>query len=155
MAHHDRFTGEIEGDFVLFLIGARLNDFRATLAMMRVGAQMSKMQVALAKHPEIGCLGMNNWFGRTTMSVQYWRDFESLERFARSSDQPHLEPWREFNRLVRKSGRIGIYHETYLVPAGSHESIYVNLPLRGLGAAGQRAGLDEESRAAGRLGEFA
>jgi hypothetical protein len=31
---------------------------------------------------------------------------------------------------------VGIWHETYLVEPGRHESIYNNMPLFGLGAAG-------------------
>jgi hypothetical protein len=37
---------------------------------------------------------------------------------------------------VKASGDIGIWHETYLVPAGRHEAIYGNMPRIGLAAAG-------------------
>ena len=40
---------------------------------------------------------------------QYWRDFDSLERWARSA--PHRDWWRSF---VRDSGGTGFWHETYL-----------------------------------------
>ena len=87
-------------------------------------------------HPELGCLGFQQWFGRTTIVVQYWRDFDSLDRFARDKDQPHLEPWRQFNRAVRDSGEVGIWHETFLVGAGVYEAVYGNMPVFGLAAAG-------------------
>jgi len=57
----------------------------------RIRARVLKV---LSQHPELGCLGFQQWFGRTTIMVQYWRDFESLDRFARDTDLPHLEPHR-------------------------------------------------------------
>jgi hypothetical protein len=60
--------------------------------------------------------------------VQYWRSYEHLERFARDETLPHLEPWRRFNRMVAKTGDIGIYHETFLVKADQYEAIYVDMP---------------------------
>ncbi|MGF1616535.1 MAG: monooxygenase family protein [Acidimicrobiia bacterium] len=35
-----------------------------------------------------------------------------------------LAHWREFNRLIRDSGELGIWHERYLVPAGGFEAMY-------------------------------
>ena len=67
--------------------------------------------------------------------IQYWRSFEDLERFARNTDDPHLEPWRRFNRLVGKSGDVGIWHETYKVRTADIETIYVNMPAHGLASA--------------------
>ena len=61
---------------------------------------MPKMLRCCARHPELGCLGFQQWFGRTTILVQYWRDFDSLDRFSRDKDLPHLEPWRRSNRAV-------------------------------------------------------
>ena len=67
--------------------------------------------------------------------VQYWRSFEDLERFARNTDDPHLEPWRRFNQKIGNTGDVGIWHETYRVKTSDIESIYGNMPLQGLGAA--------------------
>lgn len=151
MINTGRHTAQIDGDFVVFLIGARLNRLRAANRMRRVGAQMAAMQRTLAQHPELGCLHTQNWFGRTTVAVQYWRDFDSLERFARDKDLPHLEPWREFNRLVRDSSDIGIWHETFQVRARSYEAMYVDMPTFGLAAAGHLDPVDRASTAARRL----
>jgi hypothetical protein len=94
------------------------------------------MVKVLSRHPELGCLGFQQWFGRTTILVQYWRDFDSLDRFARDKELPHLEPWRRFNRAVRDSGEVGIWHETFRVRAGEYEAVYGNMPVFGLAAAG-------------------
>ena len=52
----------------------------------------------------------------------------------------------------RDRGDIGIWHETYLVPAGSYESIYSNMPRFGLAVAGDQLKLGLESTAAIRTG---
>ena len=44
---------------------------------------------------------------------QYWRDFDALERWARSD--PHRTWWRDF---VRDSGGTGFWHETYCARGG-------------------------------------
>jgi Domain of unknown function (DUF4188) len=59
---------------------------------------------------------------------QYWRDFESLERWARS--EPHRQWWQRF---VRDSGGTGFWHETYFMRGGM-EAIYDDVP-RPLGLA--------------------
>ncbi|KAA0024368.1 DUF4188 domain-containing protein [Antrihabitans cavernicola] len=114
----------------------RLNNPMKVRQWWPVAVAMPKMLRVLDQHPEIGCLGYQQWFGRTTLLVQYWRDFDSLNRFARDKDLPHLEPWRKFNRAVRDSGEVGIWHETYKVRANEYEAIYGNMPVFGLAAAG-------------------
>jgi hypothetical protein len=49
---------------------------------------------------------------------QYWRDFESLERWARSL--PHREWWQKF---LRDSGGTGFWHEAYFMRGGM-EAVY-------------------------------
>lgn len=49
---------------------------------------------------------------------QYWRDFDSLERWARS--KPHQLWWQQF---VKDSGGTGFWHETYFVRGGI-EAVY-------------------------------
>ena len=114
-----RYTADIDGDFVVFLIGMRLNHPLRIRKWWPVATAMPRMLKVLSQHPELGCLGFQQWFGRTTLMVQYWRDFDSLDRFARDRDLPHLEPWRRFNRAVRASGDVGIWHETFKVRAAS------------------------------------
>jgi hypothetical protein len=67
--------------------------------------------------------------------VQYWRSIEDLTHFARTPSDPHLQAWQKFNRAIGADGNVGIWHETYEIPAGNHESIYVNMPVFGLAAA--------------------
>jgi hypothetical protein len=130
-----RWTAEIEGDFVVFLIGARINSpWQAFKAIRDLGGSaMRKMLQYLTEHPEKGLLGYETM---GLVNVQYWRSFEQLEAFAKDKDDPHLEIWRTYWRRVGKNTRAGIWHETFLVRDGEYEAIYGNMPARGLGKAG-------------------
>ena len=69
------------------------------------------------------------------MLVQYWRSFEQLARYARNRDATHWPAWVAFNKRIGSNGDVGIWHETYLVRAGSYECVYNNMPPIGLGEA--------------------
>jgi hypothetical protein len=128
-----RWTAKLDGDFVVFIIGARLNSkLQALSALIDLGGRrsMNHMLKCLTEHPEKGLLGYEN-MGFTV--IQYWRSFEHLEAFAKNTDDPHLDVWRSYWRRVGKSTRAGIWHETYLVRAGEYEAIYGNMPPHGLG----------------------
>lgn len=133
--HPGRHTADVSDDFVVFLIGMRVNRPWKIHKWLPVAMAMPRMLRTLDGHPELGCLGYQQWFGRTTALISYWRDFASLDRFARDRHLPHLEPWRRFNRAVRDSGDVGIWHETFIVRAGEYEAIYGNMPVFGLAAA--------------------
>ena len=113
-----RWTAEIDGDFVVFIIGARLNSkLEALKALTDLGGRrgMNHMLKYLTQHPEKGLLGYET-AGLTI--IQYWRSFEHLEAFAKDTNDPHLEVWRNYWRRVGKTTRTGIWHETYLVRDG-------------------------------------
>ena len=130
-----RWTAEIEGDFVVFIIGARLNTKRKVFkAFGDLGGRrgMNHMLKYLTENPEKGLLGYQTL---GFANVQYWRSFEQLEAFAKDKDDPHLQPWRDFWKRVGSDPRTGIWHETFLVRDGEYEAIYGNMPPRGLGKA--------------------
>src|ERR1039457_3298477 len=146
-----RMVAEIDGDFVVFLIGARFNSkFRLLRSIMDLGGRrgMKHMLDYLVAHPDKGLLGYQMGL---PVIVQYWRSFEHLEAFAKDSSDPHLAVWCRYWRRVGKSGRTGIWHETYLVRAGEYEAIYGNMPPFGLGKAGRLVPLSESSSARERL----
>ena len=120
---------------VVFIIGMRINELRRLRAWVPVYAAMPKMLAELAHHPELGLLGVKTYVsGRTIVTIQYWRDTASLERYATGKSHAHLPAWRDFNRRIRGNGTVGIFHETYVI--GRHESVYVNMPdAFGLGGA--------------------
>lgn len=146
-----RMAAEIDGDFVVFLIGARFNnklEFGRSLIDLGGRRGMKHMLDYLVAHPEKGLLAYEMVIPTI---VQYWRSFEHLEAFARDKDDPHLEAWRQYWRRVGRTGRTGIWHETFLVNAGEYEAIYGNMPPHGLGKAGRLVPLSESSRARARL----
>jgi hypothetical protein len=143
-------AAEIDGDFVVFLIGARLSKRHVVQSLMDLGGRrgMRHMLDYLVAHPEKGLLAYE--MGLPTI-VQYWRSFEQLEAFAKDKDDPHLEIWRQYWRRVGRSTRTGIWHETYLVKAGQYEAVYGNMPPHGLGKAGRLVPLSEASSARSRI----
>ena len=129
----ERMTAQIDGDFVVFLIGLRVNKPWKIHKWWPAAMAMPRMIKELEANPELGLLGH---ISGPKMSVQYWRSFEHLESYAQSKDSAHLPAWRAFNQSVgRSQGDVGIWHETFLVRAGEYESIYSGMPPYGLGAA--------------------
>lgn len=149
-----RWTAAYQGDLVVFLIGMRVNKLRALRRWLPVLRSMSPMLRELMKDPEAGLLGFRTlptWRGVTM--VQYWESTEKLQAFANDPGRTHRPAWLRFFKLAYSGGSAGIWHETFVVPAGSHETIYVNMPPLGLG---KLAGVDKvgsaKDTAAQRLG---
>ena len=152
--HNGRHTARLDGDFVVFLIGMRINRLLALRRWVPVARAMGPMVEHLMQHRELGLLHAETFVQwRGVGLVQYWRSFEQLERFARDPALLHVPAWRAFNQAVGGDGSVGIWHETYRVRAGEYECIYGNMPRRGLALAGEHlpvAGARETAR--GRLG---
>jgi hypothetical protein len=65
-----------------------------------------------------------------------------------------LPAWRDFNRRIASNGDVGIWHETFLVKDGAHESLYNNMPRWGLAHAGTAVPAEGSRKSAkGRLGQ--
>ncbi|WP_455211596.1 DUF4188 domain-containing protein [Kaarinaea lacus] len=132
-----RMTADVEGEFVVFLIGMRINKIWKVHKWLPVSVAMTKMIGELYTNPEIGFVSHESWFGRTTLMIQYWRSFEQLKDYATNTNTQHLPAWREFNEKIGSNGDVGIWHETYLAKNGSYECIYHNMPKFGLAKVGQ------------------
>ena len=129
-----RMTAEIEGDFVVFLIGMRINKPWKPHKWLPVLLAMPPMLKELAARKESGFLGCIQSMG---VIVQYWRSFDHLEAYARSQDHRHWPAWVAFNKQMGKSrGDVGIWHETYRIRAGEYETVYSGMPPYGLGTVG-------------------
>jgi hypothetical protein len=148
-----RWTADLDDDVVVFLIGMHVNRWRDVRAWWPVTRAMPRMLRELAEHPELGLLHASpGWFLGGPSVVQYWRSFEHLEAYARAPESAHLPAWREFNRALRASTAVGVFHETYRIARGSWEAVYVEMPEVGLGAATGVRAVGSTSTAAGRLG---
>jgi Monooxygenase af470-like len=147
----ERMCAQIDGDFVVFIIGMRINKPWKIHKWWPVFSAMPRMLKELAKQPDSGFLGYES-SGLT--SVQYWRSFEALERYARAAEEEHWPAWVAFNkRIGRSRGDVGIWHETYRIRAGEYEAIYSGMPPRGLGKVGRLIpARDRYESARGRMG---
>ncbi len=137
MVHHGRHTDGHEGPVVVFLIGMRVNRWRAVTTWWPALAAMPRMLRELGQDPGAGLLGYRTVLGAGgPMVVQYWRDLDSLIGYAHDVDGAHRPAWRAFHERARRSrGAVGVWHETYVVPAGGHETVYNDMPVSGLAAA--------------------
>ena len=103
MVRKGRHTADLSNagdEIVVFLIGMRINKPWKPAKWWPVFTAMPRMLSYLEQHPEKGLLGYRLGLLPTPVVIQYWRSFADLERFARDRDDPHLEPWRTFNRSV-------------------------------------------------------
>lgn len=132
-----RTTDGHEGEVVVFLIGMRVNRWRAAREWVPVARAMGPMLRELSSDPTSGFLGYQMAVAsRGPLLVQYWRSTEHLLDYALSAHGAHRPAWRAFNERARAgSGAVGIWHETYAVPAGAHESVYAWMPATGLARA--------------------
>jgi hypothetical protein len=130
-----RFSAIYQGPVVVFVIGMRINHFLKFGKWIPVARSMRPMIEELAADPDSGFLGSETLLQglRTVLLIQYWRDFDSLESYARDREQKHWPAWTAFNKAIGSDGTVGIFHETYSVPAGGFETIYGNMPDWGLG----------------------
>jgi hypothetical protein len=74
-----RMSADIEGDFVVFLIGMRFNRPWHVIKSMYAFTAMPRMLNYLRKHPEAGLLHAMLVIGPAGPTViQYWRSVEQL-----------------------------------------------------------------------------
>ncbi|KAK3332855.1 hypothetical protein B0T19DRAFT_457843 [Cercophora scortea] len=90
------------------------------------------MQNALAsRRDEYELLGSSEWQGRTRAShntmlfVMYFKNLAGLHKFAH--DAEHRKGWEFLEKMnAEGKGHITAFHETFEVPAGGWETIYLN-----------------------------
>ncbi|WP_340563699.1 DUF4188 domain-containing protein [Streptomyces sp. GSL17-111] len=131
-------TAAADGGVTVFMVGMRINRPLAVRSWWPVFTAMPRMLRELSGDRESGMLGFRllNGGPRVLYVVQYWSSHEKLTAYASAQDREHRPAWTAFNRRARRAaGAVGLWHETYVVPAGAHESVYVSMPPFGLGAA--------------------
>lgn len=133
-----RITAEMDGPFVVFLIGMRINHWWRLDAILPVVIAMGKMLTELHRNKNSGFLSYESWFGRTTLMVQYWNSPEQLQTYAHDRSGAHFPAWMAYYKTLQKAGpAVGIWHETYVIEPGKYETIYGQMPLFGLAKAGR------------------
>lgn len=134
---NQRMTVKMEGDFVVFIIGMRINRLWKIHKWAPVASAMPKMLKELMQNPESGFLGFEMSGILSPVLVQYWKSFEHLEAYAKDRNGHHYPAWKAFNMKIKSNGDVGIWHETYKVKAGDYECVYNNMPRYGLGKVGE------------------
>jgi hypothetical protein len=93
---------------VVIYLGMRVYRLRGLLTVLRLRSEVLK---AVRSQPEGLLYHESFYFSLFPLHIglrQYWRDFDSLERWT----FPHDDWWNEF---VRGGKGTGFWHETYLV----------------------------------------
>lgn len=152
-----RLCDSHDGPIVVFVIGMRINRLLRPDKWMPVARAMPAMLKELKAKPDYGFLHAELMLARprTLLTLQYWRDAEGLLAYAHDREGLHMPAWHAFNRAAKGNDAVGIFHETYTVPAGGHESIYIGMtPPFGLGqATGLIPASGKRNDARGRLGD--
>lgn len=148
-----RVCAEIQGPFVVFLIGMRINRWWKPWAYLPVIRAMGRMLPELFQNPDLGLLAARTHFGfPNVFLVQYWRSYDALEAYASARDRVHLPAWKAFNTAIGSNGDVGIWHETFCIAPGQYENVYNNMPPWGMGLAGKlQDATGSRARAKGRL----
>ena len=108
-------------DLVVIYLGMKVRSPRGLLTVLHFGPRISS---AIAEKPAGLLLHESLFYSIFPLHVgmrQYWRDFDSLEAWARAL--PHQKWWQDF---VKDSGGTGFWHETYF-HRGGMEAIYDDL----------------------------
>jgi fumigallin biosynthesis monooxygenase-like protein len=109
-------------DLVVVYLGMRVNAWTGLKTLVGFGP---RIDAAVKAKPDGLLLHENLMFSLVPVHAgmrQYWRDFDALERWARSA--PHRDWWQGF---LKNSGGTGFWHETYFMRGGI-EAVYDDMP---------------------------
>jgi len=120
-----RQTVDLSGypDLVVIYLGMRVKAMTGIKTLIGFGPKISK---SADDRPDGLLLHENLLYSLFPPHVgmrQYWRDFESLEKWTRS--EPHRIWWQQF---LRNTGGTGFWHEAYFVRGGM-EAIYIDIDV--------------------------
>ena len=115
-----RRTVDLSGfpDLVVIYLGMRVNRWTGLKTLFGFGPKIARSVEAqpdgLLLHESLVWSMLPPHVGMR----QYWRDFDALERWARSD--PHRQWWQQF---LRDTGGTGFWHEAYFMRGGM-EAVY-------------------------------
>lgn len=114
-------------DLVVIYLGMQAKSLRGLKTLLSYGPRITRAANAapngLLRHQFL----LFGLFPPHLGMRQYWRDFDALERWARS--EPHRRWWQA---LLRDAGGTGFWHETHFIRGGM-ESIFLDVdPPTGL-----------------------
>ena len=113
-------------DLVVIYLGMKARSLRGIKTLLSFGP---KIQKSVAEKPDGLLLHENMVFSLFPLHAgmrQYWRDFESLERWSRTGT--HKQWWQKF---LRDTGGTGFWHELY-VRNGEMEGAFIDIEKTGM-----------------------
>jgi hypothetical protein len=119
----ERLTVDLSAypDLVVIYLGMRVRTWAGLKTLLgfgpKIAASVAQRLDGLLAHENV----VFSLFPPHVGMRQYWRDFDALERWARS--EPHRVWWQNF---VKNSGGTGFWHETYMV-RGGFEAVYLDV----------------------------
>ncbi|KAI2791781.1 hypothetical protein POX_c04660 [Penicillium oxalicum] len=125
---------------VVFHLGVRSHHPLGFLApgMKGIVDSFDRMMREMHADPETaGLLGLSTFLkqeqaaGNELLNIFYLRDYKALHRFAYGDS--HMKGVKYFRKITETCPHIGIFHETFVVPRGHWEAIYINSEPTGLG----------------------
>src|SRR5690625_292315 len=120
----DRRTVDLSAfpDLVVIHLGMRVNTWTGLKTLLGFGPKIGKARQAKPDGLLLHESCLFSLFPPHVGMRQYWRDFGSLESWARSD--PHRTGWRQF---LKDSGGTGFWHESYF-RRGGMDAVYVDIP---------------------------
>ena len=137
-----RYAADVEGDFVVFLIGMRINKPWNVRGWWHTFATMRPMIKELEANPELGLISAHLAWSAARPSSSTGARYEHLDRYARNADKRHLPAWKKWNQASRgvRRGR-HLARDLQGARAAEYEVVYGNMPRLGLASRrGARAG---------------
>lgn len=134
-------------EFVVFIIGMRINHLLKFWKWVPVFTAMGPMIKELYQNPQWGFLHTEILFSwRKVTLIQYWDGFEELIMYAKG--ETHSSAWKAYNNKIKDNGSVGVFHETYKIEKGASEAIYNNMPKIGLSRATEHIPVSQDNNTA-------
>ncbi|ABY44154.1 DUF4188 domain-containing protein [Bacillus sp. TH22] len=134
-------------EFVVFIIGMRINNLLKFWKWIPVFNAMGPMIKELYQNPQWGFLHTEFLFSwRKVILIQYWKGFDELVNYAHGKN--HSYAWKSYNNKIKDNGSVGVFHETYQIEKGASEAIYVNMPKTGLSRATEHIPVSQDTNTA-------
>ena len=157
-----RTTHDHDGEIAVFLIGVRFTRLHrvdqwlpVVRAMTRMLTELygAKAAAASGEGEDLGFLDARSVIdGKGLTVVQYWRSTADIYAYASAPTHAHRPAWTAFHSRAREAaGAVGIWHVTYAVAAGAHESLSVGMPPFGIARATTSVPADGSRRAHARV----
>lgn len=150
-----RRTARTDEEFVVFIMGMRINRWWMIHCWRPVILAMTGMTHEFVQQPKRGWLGSKAWFERAVAIIQHLWPFDAPATYTKAQDRSHVPTLAGFNRKIGNDGTIGICNETYRIAPGWCGNVFANMPAFLLGnCTTLKQAKGEFATAAGQMGRL-